>query len=209
MLVQIVALFALAVSSTAVPVQEAANSLGYLKCTSSGRVIGYIARTLNSAGEYEGVSPSSDSNDVNHRMLVSLDQSVNGTQSFLVKNAPDNEYPFLGAIGGVDGDTLGTNSSNYLLVGGTRTTKSGDAPFYCGNTFTDSTNKLRKCASAVWVYDAATSKVTPHWTNSDGTTVDAFVGYVDAAFILTGSTEAFEKEFDEEEVEWLTLSLDA
>lgn len=84
MLVQIVSLFALAAASIAVPVQQA-TSLAYLKCTSSGQVTGYISKSLNSYGEYEGVSPDSDSSDVNHRMLVSLDQSVNGTQSLLVK----------------------------------------------------------------------------------------------------------------------------
>jgi hypothetical protein len=84
MLVQLVSLLALATSLIAAPVQEV-NSLGYLKCTSEGQVIGYVSKAMNTLGEYKGVSPDSDSTDVNHRMLVSLDQSVNGTQSLLVK----------------------------------------------------------------------------------------------------------------------------
>ncbi|KAJ7456471.1 hypothetical protein FB451DRAFT_605206 [Mycena latifolia] len=206
MLVQILSLFVLAASSIAAPVQEV-NSLGYLKCTSSGHVTGYVSRSMNSYGEYKGVSPDSDSNDVNHRMLVSLNQSAVGPQSLLVKNAPDNDYPFLGGIGGEEGSTLGQNG-DYLLIGGTGSTKLGDAPSYCGNTFTDRTNTLRKCESAIWVYNSTTSAVTPQWTNDDGEAITAYIGYTNGAFVLTGSMVQFEDTW-EDEVEWITLTLDA
>jgi hypothetical protein len=84
MLVQLVSLFAFAASSLAVPVADI-TSLGYLRCSSEGQVTGYLSKSLNSAGVYKGVSPDSDPNDVNHRMLVSLDVTATGTQSLLVK----------------------------------------------------------------------------------------------------------------------------
>ncbi|KAJ7139561.1 hypothetical protein C8R44DRAFT_867697 [Mycena epipterygia] len=205
MLVQIVSLLSLAAVSIAAPVQQG-NSLAYLKCTSSGQVTGYISKSLNSYGEYKGVSPDSDSSDVNHRMVVSLDQSANGTQSLLVKNAPNNDYPFLGGIGGEEGSAIGNNGS-YLIIGGTGSTTSGDKPSYCGNTFTDSTNDLRKCASSIWVYDSATGVVTPQWTNDDGEVVAAYIGYTNGAFLLTGSKKKFESTW-EDSVEWITLTLD-
>ncbi|KAJ6574003.1 hypothetical protein DFH09DRAFT_1277021 [Mycena vulgaris] len=207
MLVQLVSLLVLAASSLAIPVPDATvNSLGYLKCTSEGQVIGYISKSLNSFGEYKGVSPDSDASDVNHRMLVSLNQSTDAPQSLLVKNAPDNDYPFLGGIGGEEGSTIG-QTGDYLLIGGTGPTKSGDTPLYCGNTFTDRTNKLRKCESAIWVYNSTTGVVTPQWTNADGEGIAAYIGYTNGAFVLTGSIEEFENTW-EDSVEWITLTLD-
>ncbi|KAJ7651937.1 hypothetical protein DFH06DRAFT_537116 [Mycena polygramma] len=205
MLVQLVSLFALAASSLATPVQEA-TSLGYLRCTSEGQIIGYISKSLNSGGVYKGVSPDSDSNDVNHRMLVSLDQSANGTQSLFVKNAPDNDYPFLGGIGGEDGSNIGKDG-DYLTIGGTGSTSSGAIPSYCGNTYTDSTNRLRKCASAIWVFNPATTEVSPQWTNDDGSVVAGNVGYVDAYFIITGNKTEFEDTWSDK-VEWITLNFE-
>jgi hypothetical protein len=79
MLVQLVSLFAFAASSLAVPVADI-TSLGYLRCSSEGQVTGYLSKSLNSAGVYKGVSPDSDPNDVNHRMLVSLDVTATGTE---------------------------------------------------------------------------------------------------------------------------------
>lgn len=84
MLVQFASILALAASCIALPTKRAASA-GYLKVTSSGQVIGYVSRSLNSDGEFKGVSPDSDSSDVAHRMLVSLDPTVNGTQSLLIK----------------------------------------------------------------------------------------------------------------------------
>ncbi|KAJ7640128.1 hypothetical protein B0H17DRAFT_479065 [Mycena rosella] len=210
MLVQFASLLALAASASALAlpalVQEG-NSLGYLKCTSEGKVIGYVARGLNSLGEYKGVSPDDDTADVSHRMLVSLNQSTSEAQSLLVKNGPDNDYPFLGGIGGEDGSILGVNSGDYLHVGGTRSTAPGAIPSYCGNTYTDRTNELRKCASVIWTYNATTSAVTPQWINDDGTAITAYMGFVDEAFLLTGSMKAFEDTWDAS-VEWVTLTLD-
>ncbi|KAJ7356790.1 hypothetical protein DFH08DRAFT_850072 [Mycena albidolilacea] len=205
MLVQLVSLFAFAASSLAVPVADI-TSLGYLRCSSEGQVTGYLSKSLNSAGEYKGVSPDSDPNDVNHRMLVSLDVTATGTQSLLVKNAPDNDYPFLGGIGGEEGSTIGSNG-DYLHVGGTELTASGAKPSYCGNTYTDRTNNLRKCESAVWVYNSTTSEVTPRWTNDDGSVVDANIGYVDASFVLTGDKKEFEDSWSDS-VEWITLTFE-
>ncbi|KAF7340101.1 hypothetical protein MVEN_01928200 [Mycena venus] len=205
MFVQFVSLLALATSSLAAPVQDI-TSLGYLRCSSEGKVIGYISKSLNSFGEYKGVSPDSDSTDVNHRMLVSLDVTTNGTQSLLVKNAPDNDYPFLGGIGGEEGSTIGSDG-DYLHVGGTGTTAPGAKPAYCGNTYTDRTNKLRKCESAIWVFNSTSSEVTPQWTNDAGDVITANIGYVDEAFVLTGDKKEFEDTW-EDEVEWITLAFE-
>jgi hypothetical protein len=54
----------------------------------------------------------------------------------------------LGGIGGEEGSTIGSNG-DYLHVGGTEVTASGAKPSYCGNTYTDRTNDLRKCESAI------------------------------------------------------------
>ncbi|KAF7367362.1 hypothetical protein MSAN_00798600 [Mycena sanguinolenta] len=205
MLARIVSLLALTASSLAVPA-ETITSLGYLKCSSDGQVTGYLSKSLNNFGEYIGVSPDSDSNDVNHRMLVNLDVTANGTQSILVKNAPDNDYPFLGGIGGEEGSTIGSDG-DYLLVGGTESTASGVTSSYCGNTFTHSTNTLRKCASAIWIYNSTTNEVTPQWTNDDGTVVSANIGYVDAAFVLTGNKTEFEDTWSDS-VQWITLTFE-
>ncbi|KAJ7275567.1 hypothetical protein B0H12DRAFT_267222 [Mycena haematopus] len=205
MFIQVASLLALAASSLASPVQET-TSLGYLRCSSKGKVTGYLSKSLNSYGEYIGVSPDSDSNDVNHRMLVNLDVTANGTQSILVKNAPDNDYPFLGGIGGEEGSTIGSGG-DYLLVGGTESTASGAPPSYCGNTFTDRKNTLRKCASAIWVYNSTTNAVTPQWTNDDGTVLSANIGYVNAAFVLTGNKTEFEDTWSDS-VEWITLTFE-
>jgi hypothetical protein len=114
-------------------------------------------------------------------------------------------------------------SISYLLVGGTGPTKPGDLPSYCGNTFTDSTNELRKCESAIvgyrfltalplltnpqWVYNASSSRVTPIWINDDGLAVPAFIGYTTGAFVLTGSIEDFENTWSNS-VEWIVGSFD-
>lgn len=124
MFIQIVSLLAFAASSLAAPVQEV-SSLGYLRCSSEGQITGYISKSQNSFGEFKGVSPDTDTSDVNHRMLVSMDLSSTDPQSLLVKvltcflfpsfphvprqNAPNNDYPFLGAIGGEDGINIGTD----------------------------------------------------------------------------------------------------
>ncbi|KAJ6519304.1 hypothetical protein C8R45DRAFT_17737 [Mycena sanguinolenta] len=207
MLVRIVSLLSLAASSLAIPVETSLiTSLGYLKCSSDGQVTGYLSKSMNSFGEYIGVSPDDDSNDVNHRMLVNMDITANGTQSILVKNAPDNDYPFLGGIGGEEGSTIGSDG-DYLLVGGTESTASGATPSYCGNTFTDRTNTLRKCASTIWVYNSTTNEVTPEWTNDDGTVVSANIGYVDGAFVLTGNKTTFENTWSDS-VQWITLTFE-
>ncbi|KAJ6569634.1 hypothetical protein B0H19DRAFT_1136379 [Mycena capillaripes] len=216
MFVQIVSLLALAALSFAAPVQDV-TSLGYLRCSSEGQVTGYVSKSLNSFGEYKGVSPDSDSNDVNHRMLVSLDVNVNGTQSILVKvftTSPLSSFQerarqrffVLGWDWGEDGSSIGSDG-DYLLVGGAESTEPGVKPFYCGNTYTDRTNSLRKCASAIWVYDATTSEVTPQWTNDDGSVVVANIGYVNAAFVLTGDKETFEDTW-EDKVEWMTFTFE-
>ncbi|KAJ7022011.1 hypothetical protein C8F04DRAFT_246104 [Mycena alexandri] len=209
MLVQFVSFLSLAASQAqalTTPAQ-AATSLGYLKATSDGKVIGYISKTLNANGEFEGVSPDKDSNDVAHRMLVSIDQSVTGPQSLVVENlaAADADWPFLGGIGGVNGTTIGS-AGNYLLIGGTTQTLPGNPALRCGNTFTDRTGEQRNCASAFWVYNATTSAVTPQWTNDDGSVVVGDIGFVNEAFIITGGIEQFEAVW-EDKVEWLNLTL--
>ncbi|KAJ7071376.1 hypothetical protein C8F01DRAFT_1110284 [Mycena amicta] len=220
MLVQLLAAlslpFCLSLASPTAPlnVSPEITTLGYLKCTattSSGKskVIGYLSRTLNSYGEYKGVSPSGEKNDIAHRLLVSLDLSLAESgvaQSLLVKNAPNNNYPFLGAIAGEEGSSIGSDG-DYLLVGGTGETTTGAKPSYCGSTFTDSTNVLRKCSSAIWLLNTTTSLVTPQWTNDDGTTVLANIGYTQGAFVLTGDTDTFENTWNQD-VEWVTLTLD-
>ncbi|KAF7306488.1 hypothetical protein MIND_00440100 [Mycena indigotica] len=223
MLVQsLAALLLPALLSTAFPVDVAGdgdvhaeiNTLGYLKCTattSSGKskVIGYVSRALNSYGEYIGVSPSNNKDDVAARMLVSIDLSLaeNGTaQSLLVKNAPKNNYPFLGGIGGQEGSSIGSDG-DYLLVGGTRETATGAKPSYCGNTFTDARNILRKCSSAIWLFNTTSGLVTPQWVNDDGTAVVANIGYTQGAFVFTGDKKTFEDTWNQD-VDWITLSLD-
>ncbi|KAK7040630.1 hypothetical protein R3P38DRAFT_2896646 [Favolaschia claudopus] len=203
----------LSLAAPAAPETEAdlapdVNSLGYLRCSagSENQVIGYISRSLNSFGEYIGVSPSSDPNDVNHRMLVSLDVTGTGPQALLVKNAPKNNFPFLGGIAGSQGSSIGSDG-DYVLIGGTQSTAVGAKPSYCGNTFTDSTNKLRKCASAIWVFNSTSNQVTPQWTNDDGTAVTGNVGYVNEAFVITGDKKEFEDTW-EDKVEWVTLTLE-
>ncbi|KAJ7151550.1 hypothetical protein C8R46DRAFT_487509 [Mycena filopes] len=190
---------------------QAATSLGYLKCTSQGQVTGYVSKSLNSYGEFKGVSPDTDATDRNHRMLVTIDQAATGVQSLIVENIDndDADYSFLGGIGwttGVNGTTIGRDG-NYVLMGGTGLTLPGAVASRCGNTFTDRTNKQRNCASAIWVYNATTNAVTPQWTNDDGTVVVGNVGYVDAAFLITGDIKQFEDVW-EDKVEWLTLSLE-
>ncbi|KAJ7785750.1 hypothetical protein B0H16DRAFT_4025 [Mycena metata] len=186
---------------------SASTSLGYLKAISYGKAIGYISKTLNANGEFEGVGAFTDATDVAHRMLVSLDESVTGPQSLVVENlaAADADWPFLGGIGGVNGTTIGS-AGNYLLIGATTQTSPGVPALRCGNTFTDRTGKQRNCASAFWAYNATTSAVTPQWTNDDGSVIVGNIGYVDEAFIITGGIAQFEAVW-EDSVEWLNLTL--
>jgi hypothetical protein len=52
------------------------------------------------------------------------------------------------------------------------------------------------------VHNGTTSEVTPQWTNDDGSIVNANIGYVNAAFVLTGDKTTFENTW-EDSVEWI------
>jgi hypothetical protein len=63
--------------------RQCSNTLGYLQVSVGHDIIGYVSRQQNSYGEYIGVSPDDDSNDVSHRLLVVLDVSATGPTNLL------------------------------------------------------------------------------------------------------------------------------
>jgi hypothetical protein len=68
------------------------KSLGYLRVSVGKDVIGYVSKEQNDYGEFIGVSPSKDSNDVAHRLLVEFDVASTGATNLVTKVEPASKY---------------------------------------------------------------------------------------------------------------------
>lgn len=185
-------------SVPSVPSAPSKPQNGFLEIydSSSGDLVGFVARSFNEFGEYQVTTNLGDA------LAVEIDtgKASSGFTNIATTNGPDDKFPFFGAITGFGNDSpnLGLHHANYVYLGGVVETGLHSLPTLGENSFTSVTNIPQQIESAIWAYSSDGS-ITAHWTNTDSSTPQMFPGIVrengEEILVYTGDPDAFRGEF--------------
>ncbi|PFH51729.1 hypothetical protein AMATHDRAFT_46898 [Amanita thiersii Skay4041] len=149
---------------------------GYLQVSENGQVLGYVSKRFNKQGEY-GILTDKPGD----YLSVSLEsgEAVLGNADISTVNGPLATFPFFGGMTGFTSTSSDLNPgvSNYIVFGGVVQRPPHSTPAAGRNSFTDRTGFPTNIESAIFVIDKSTFKIKCRWVNSDGKTVEPFLGY--------------------------------
>ncbi|CAE6447811.1 unnamed protein product [Rhizoctonia solani] len=155
----------------------------------------YVSSKLNEFGEYGILADSAT-----ETLEVSFITRNNSEPMDLRVTGAGVDTPMLGGITGFfnEGEDLASGSYHYAYIGLTAQKPSGSAPQVGVNSYVK--DYERKIESAIWSFDSTTGQVTPQWVNTDKSTPNNYVIYVDKqnALFITADKEKFVEEFKEE-----------
>ncbi|GAB1524872.1 hypothetical protein RhiTH_008028 [Rhizoctonia solani] len=176
---------------------EAKSTTCKLQVLQSSTPRGYISSKRNGSGEY-GILTNSSTEAIE----VTFTPKNTSTQMDLSVTGANVNTPALGAIVGFfnEGDDLKAGSYHYAYIGLTSRTPSGAVPQTGVNSFDQVQNYNRKIESAIWSFNSSTKSVTPQWVNTDRSTPQNILLYVDKqnVLIITGDKGKFGETFKEE-----------
>ncbi|KAF7316168.1 hypothetical protein MIND_00135000 [Mycena indigotica] len=105
-------------------------------------------------------------------------------------------YPFMGGIVGAasSSNDFASGSPNYAYIQGTSQTPTGSGPQSVPNSFPGSPSFAE---SSIWSYDRVSTRVSPQWINTDGTSPATFPIYLPdyQAIAITGDVAEFTNQF--------------
>ncbi|KAF8753664.1 hypothetical protein RHS01_06828 [Rhizoctonia solani] len=196
-LVTLIACLSGIVSGISAPRAEAKSTTCKLQVLQSSTPRGYISSKRNESGEY-GILTNSSTEAIE----VTFTPKNTSTQMDLSVTGANVSTPALGAIVGFfnEGDDLKAGSYHYAYIGLTSRTPSGAVPQTGVNSFDQVQNYNRKIESAIWSFNSSTKSVTPQWVNTDRSTPQNILLYVDKqnVLIITGDKGKFGETFKEE-----------
>ncbi|KAF8747005.1 hypothetical protein RHS02_00630, partial [Rhizoctonia solani] len=176
---------------------EAKSTTCKLQVLQSSTSRGYISSKRNGSGEY-GILTNSSTEAIE----VTFTPKNTSTQMDLSVTGANVNTPALGGIVGFfnEGDDLKAGSYHYAYIGLTSRTPSGAVPQTGVNSFDQVQNYNRKIESAIWSFNSSTKSVTPQWVNTDRSTPQNILLYVDKqnVLIITGDKGKFGETFKEE-----------
>ncbi|KAF5328325.1 hypothetical protein D9619_013353 [Psilocybe cf. subviscida] len=187
---------------------------GYIAAKKAGTdtLFGYVKRDYNVFGENGLTNPAATpGNPLAGALKVILPAESDRTGPFNleIEDPAQATYPLLGFMTGFANTSpnLAPGSFNYLYLGGVQETPAYSPPVNQPNSFTGATSIDVSTESAIWNYDAATGRLTPHWINEDGSIPAVYYCYYapDEVVIATGDMGQFEANFGADSVQWLEL----
>lgn len=161
----------------------------------SGASLGYVSSTaLNKA--FYTYETSKDNALI---VKFDIDETESGTDLNLSIENSDTGYTFLGLIQGRDdtNSNLNSGSFHYTYIGGIKNpgTEPGSGPTNIDNSYTTATGRKRTAESAVWTYDSSSGKLTPQWTNTDGSVPAVHYFSQSTVIYVGGDQNAFHNKY--------------
>lgn len=177
-----------------------ASFTGVVKLNSKvdGTFIGFLSSSFKVFGEYGTVTSLDDALRVS---IAGLRPGLNGPVALRGVNAPDSDFPFVGAVNGFasDSDVLAPGSPNYKYVAGTAAAPAWSTPLTDnGNAFTENTGIVESSETSVWFVNTFSKEVTAQWINPDGKPAlrtDILFYPTDGVLVFTGDAPAFTAAF--------------
>ncbi|KAJ6542524.1 hypothetical protein DFH09DRAFT_1392154 [Mycena vulgaris] len=175
--------------ASTLPCTRLSNNLGTLEVRrlSDGERMGYVSERFNSIDAYT----------VHRRPRAALRVAVppvtpfGSVISLIGANPPDSSYPYFGAVSNGEGN-LGGGQAGVAYISGTSGVRANSPPSLGAGTSLILPNH-GGIESQIWTMNCQTRKITPQWTNSDGSQSPTTLFYdpVDDLLGLTGDLQAF------------------
>jgi hypothetical protein len=172
-------------ATAAAPAAAPCRGAVRVRNTGTGKVVGVIAKQLNSYGEYVVTAASTKA----------LTVQVGSGGNLIGVNSSDRTYPDVGGIQGfyTKGPDLSSSSPNYSTLGATAQTKTGAKPAKGRNSYSDATGMPQDIESALWSFGSG-GALTPTWINSNSAHAPTHLVEIEGVLVLTGDPKALATE---------------